>query len=285
MPNKRTYSVHKSNKEKRARFHFSIVILIIMIGFVACFTIYMITSNRESAQKVNSSLSNVDSSETSQITTTEVTTTTVATTPEAINPVPESTPEDFSYIDDCVFIGDSLTVGLSSYGLIPEKNVLANIGLNIDTISNAKITTPDGEIPLLDQLKSISPKNVYIMLGSNGIAWLSNDHMIDRYTNFIKNVQEDVPDSKIYILSIPPVTVNKEAENNGTITNDKIDLYNSDLLKLANSMQLNFVDINTALKGNDGKLPLDYSGKDGMHFKKDTYNIMIDYILNHTVKD
>ena len=54
--------------------------------------------------------------------------------------------------------------------------------------------------------------------------------------------------------------------------------------KKANEKKVHYVDINTALKGNDGKFPEDMAEKDGMHFVKTTYTVMLDYILSHTVE-
>lgn len=287
MPNNNWGGANRKYKSNRPKFHLSIVFLLIVVIFLLCFILYMITSQNDGINSL--SVLSSDTSAQSEETTAQITTTTVATTtvssPINVNPVPENIPKDFSYFNDCVFIGDSLTVGLSSYGIIPEKNVLANIGLNIDKINDAKIKTETGEIALLDELKAVNPKNVYIMLGSNGIAWLSNEHMIEKYGEFIDKIQAQQPDLTIYILSIPPVSVNKETSAEGPIQNTAIDSYNSELLKLADAKKVHFVDINTALKGNDGKLPVESSGKDGMHFKKDTYTIMLNYILQHTVKE
>ena len=280
--------VNKKYKKTSPKFHFSIIIILVMATFILCFALYMISSNNEikkdKTDKSSSSVS-LNTSESISETTTE---TTVTTTPPPVlnvNPVPENTPKDFSYFNDCAFIGDSLTVGLSSYGILPEKNVLANVGMNIDRINDSKVKTQTGEISIFDALKQNNPKNVYIMLGSNGIAWLSNEHMISKYSDFVDRIKKVLPDSRIYILSIPPVSSAKETSTEGPIQNSAIDSYNSELLKFANEKNYHFVDINTALKGNDGKLPLDKASKDGMHFKKETYDIMLNYILNHTVKE
>ena len=289
MPNNNWGGANKKYKSNRPKFHLSILFLLIIVIFLLCFILYMITSQNNGISSLTVLSSDTSVQDVSEEVTAATTTTTVATTtvssPVNVNPVPENSPKNFSYFNDCVFIGDSLTVGLSSYGIIPEKNVLANTGLNIDKINDAKIKTETGEIALLDELKAVNPKNVYIMLGSNGIAWLSNEHMTEKYGEFIDKIKAQHPDLTIYILSIPPVSVNKETLTEGSIQNTAIDSYNSELLKLADAKKVNFVDINTALKGNDGKLPVDSAGKDGMHFKKDTYTIMLNYILQHTVKE
>ena len=48
------------------------------------------------------------------------------------------------------------------------------------------------------------------------------------------------------------------------------------------SFYYHYLDINTALKGNDGKLPEADASKDGMHFNKATYEVLVDYLLRHT---
>lgn len=53
---------------------------------------------------------------------------------------------------------------------------------------------------------------------------------------------------------------------------------------MADEKKIYYVDINTALKGNDGKFPEENAAEDGMHFKKTTYSIMLDYILSHTAE-
>lgn len=274
------------DKKPKPKFHIGILILVIIFVFIICFLIYMYSATKVDiiggqVTETSPSVNIPDKvTETTPIVTTAVTT----ILPPMVNPVPEHSRLDNTYLDDCVFIGDSLTVGLSGYGFIPEERVLASVGMNIDKIDTANITTASGDITIIEALKAVTVSNIYIMLGSNGIAWISNEQMIKKYSDFINEVKTIKPDATIYILSIPPVAPNRETASSGPILNTSIDSYNSELLKLANEKEIFFVDINTALKGNDGKLPADMSGKDGMHFKKETYEIMVEYILSHVNK-
>ena len=184
----------------------------------------------------------------------------------------------------CICRG-SITVGLSDYQLVPIKNVYAEIGMNIEKINTDTIQTQFGQTTVLEGLKQAKPENIYIMLGSNGIAWLSVSDMISYYSEFVDSVKQNLPDSNIYILSIPPVTAARESAEEEPILNSDIDKYNSELLKMADEKKIYYVDINTALKGNDGKFPEENAAEDGMHFKKTTYSIMLDYILSHTANN
>lgn len=297
-----------SNRKKRnegPRFNFFIIFLIIIFSFALCLGAYMLTENWDEigiGKEISSETPVVSTTETTTLATTqtsETTITTTETTSQTIaNPIPKTDPVDPTYFENCVFIGDSISAGFSAYGFIPEKNVYASIGMNIDKINTQTMpimlkdsddasTYSIREMTVIDALKISRPDTIYIMLGSNGIAWLTNSYMIERYQVFVDSIKAELPDTDIYIMSIPPVTVNREAPDNpnGQILNSNIDAYNSELLEFANNNGFYFIDVNTCLKGNDGKLPTEWAGRDGMHFNRDTYNIVINYILSHTVKD
>lgn len=82
--------------------------------------------------------------------------------------VPESADVGDGYFDDAVFIGDSLMMGLGAYGVVDKVKVLADIGLNLDTVlSKQCITTPTGMVTVLDAVNLKKPGKIYLMMGSN----------------------------------------------------------------------------------------------------------------------
>lgn len=278
------YSYNSKRKDRPViRFRFKVVFLITVVTFILCFVIYMAEANINS-KKMNSVGFSADSSVLSS--------SQEATEPEptqkeeknVINPVPESEPLSETYFGRCAFVGDSISVGLADYQLVPVKNVFAELGMNIEKINTETMKTAYGDVTAIEALKEAKPENIYIMLGSNGIAWLSTGDMIECYSQFVDEIKKELPDSNIYILSIPPVTAERETSEDEPILNSDIDKYNSELLKMADEKKIYYVDINTALKGNDGKFPSDMAEKDGMHFVKTTYTVMLDYILSHTVE-
>ena len=106
-------------------------------------------------------------------------------------PVPESDPVDESYFDDAVFIGDSLTYGLGAYQVLDADKVIAHTGINPQTILTSEcIEQPDGSVvTVLEAVKAAAPKKVYIMLGSNGVAFLNQSDIIEFYSEFIDELQ------------------------------------------------------------------------------------------------
>lgn len=283
------YKNNNSSKNKKFSYRIDMVVLSCVVVFISCFVIYMFrgkiepgsTKPKDQILSTDSSLKNesVIVNNDSKAGTSKNNSSKLEG--PVVNPVPQSEKADFSYFDNCVFIGDSISVGLMAYNILTPDKVIASIGLNISKIDSEKISTSFGKLTANEALIQKKPANIYIMLGSNGIAWMSNDSMISKYSSFIDKVKSDLPDTKIYILSIPPVTEGREVAAENPIKNSVIDAYNSELLKLANSKNVYFVDINTALKNNLGKLDTEKAEKDGMHFKKATYDIMLDYILTH----
>ena len=106
-------------------------------------------------------------------------------------PIPESAAQPESYFDDAVFIGDSLTTGLSLHGLLPEEQVLADTGINPQTILTRECISQDGtDKTVLDAAAALSPAKIYIMLGANGVAFLNFEDIVDWYGQLIDGLRE-----------------------------------------------------------------------------------------------
>lgn len=274
----------RSRKPKRVRYHFSIVFFAAVFIFGYMFYKYFTATTLEdvlsqgTAVDPDTSISeNIeDTIDDAQNTQTET-----PTVGELMNPVPEGERMADAYLNNCVFIGDSVTYGLASYNVVPASNVFASVALNISTAETAKIDTQYGEATVIEALTASQPENVYIMLGSNGAAWLNSNEMYQYFSSFMKLVLSTCPESEIYIISVPPVTVEKESSVTTPVHNSDIDEYNEKLLDYCDRNELHYLDLNSYLKNENGVLPTDDAENDGMHFKYSTYTKFIDYILTH----
>lgn len=190
-------------------------------------------------------------------------------------PVPESAAKDKTYYDKCAFIGDSHIKGMSGYALVSPERVFAQNGMSISHIN---------DYISVDSVKASKAENVYIMMGTNGVMWINWDTMISQYEEFVQRVASEMPSSSIYIISIPPVTAERETRADvasGKYLNSDIDSYNNELLKMAEKNQWYFLDVNPSLKNESGCLR---SSTDGVHMTKDLYDVFGEYILSHTVQ-
>lgn len=296
------------SKRPKYRIGFLLISFVLVIGI--CFAIYMRTGELDTAvedgtttteESQETNLTDAEGSESASDTQPSVTEQTSEVTQAPAqdpngNPVALCDSVGMDYFNNCLFIGDSVSMGLATYNKIPTNSVYANLGLNISSILTgampAKGATGDDPsiyykgMTVIQAVAAKQPQNVYIMLGSNGISWLSNDFMIDKYKELISEVKTSVPSAKIYVISIPPVATAREnmSQSDGKILNADVDVYNSELLKMANEVGIYFVDLNTALKNNDGKLDDSMAANDGMHFKGTTYDTMLEYLMTHVAK-
>ena len=267
-------SYYERKKNKGMKFRLSFVLLFVFASFIACFVLYM--RSDELPQKQEGEIVPINEEDTSEES--------ERTSTADINPVAESAPKDESYFDSCMFAGDSLIVGLGSYGFIPEDRIAAGVGMSVMSINNTPLTNPDGsEILAADKINAAAPENLYVLLGLNLLGTYTDEQLLAAYGDFIDSIDRE--NTNIYIISVPPVTGARETNEENPVLNSDIDSFNSDLLKFANNRCVYYVDLNTALKGSDGRLPEEYAEADGIHFMKSTYRIMLDFLLSHVYSE
>ncbi len=161
-----------------------------------------------------------------------------------------------------VFIGDSITEGFAFYEILPRESVIAGAG------ATAGFTYDD-----IGTLVEKKPDNVFIMLGSCDMLMPVDDPkelFRNDLTKLINKIKEDSPDSKIYIQSITPVTQEALAQEPRY---QGIEEYNEVLKELATNLAVNYVDIGELVKEN-----LSLYAEDGIHFKKEFYQLWLESI-------
>jgi flagellar basal body-associated protein FliL len=261
-------------EKKHPKFRISVIFIIILLSFAGCFLYYMKSSNLSDL---------TENDNVSQEAVAYITSETEYENQQKINnPIPKSEPVESEYLNDCIFIGDSIISNLAKYGLIPERSIMKADNTGLSEINNATVEIKGEKFSLFETLKKSKVKNVYIMLGSDDIARMTNESMLNEYGSFIKTVSGENPDKIIYVISIPPVTVNKENDRASPVLNTAIDSYNAGLLKLANENNICYLDLNAALKSSDGKLLSEFSESDGYNINESGKQKIIEYILSHT---
>ena len=182
------------------------------------------------------------------------------------------------FFESDLFIGDSISTGYSLYGFMAEKNVFAKIGLNPSSVLTKSVPTVYGEITAADMISYTLPKRVYIMLGSNGIQWLSGESMLKSMKSLTEMITLTSPETEIVIVGVPPVTAAYDSTVEGMDVMAAVNSYNSGLSQFASENSYIFVDPGVILKDSTGYFAGQYAEKDGMHFKSATYKILLSYI-------
>lgn len=180
---------------------------------------------------------------------------------------------DTEYFDDCLFIGDSISTGLSLYGFLDDNNVFATQGLAPSTVLSIEI---DGNT-FSDKIASFKPGKIFIMLGTNSVGYTDAEYLVDSMKTLVDSISS-ICKSEIYVLSIPPITRNAELRQDNYLTIDAINEYNGLLKTTIEGTTATFVDFNSILTASDGYFNEDYAEMDGIHFMGSTYQVMLSYL-------
>lgn len=210
------------------------------------------------------------------------------TAPAKSSVVPESERVLSTYFDDAIFVGDSITDGILSYELMKNATVIAHTGINPDSIrTKAVYRSGNGNLITMLQAMAQHPdaKKIYIMLGANSASWMDKDLFLQYYEEFVRSVMQQHPNAIIYVEAITPINEAKFKTHYAgqDLTNTKIAGLNDDLIKMADKLGVNFLNVNDALRGADGQLP-DEATSDGLHFNTTYYQKWFDYLKTHTVQ-
>lgn len=122
----------------------------------------------------------------------------------------------------------------------------------------------------------MKPKRIYIMLGSNGLAYMGNTYMIQQMKLLVEALREATPDSYIYVISIPPVTKTHDSEGQETMA--MVNGYNKLLKDFADEEGVVYLDLCSQLQDSTGYFSDKYAEVDGLHFLGSAYKKMLSFI-------
>ncbi len=160
------------------------------------------------------------------------------------------------YEVDVAFIGDSLTDGYDLAKYYPQY-VTANRGIGGDTTFGV-------EERLQVSLYDLKPKVVVMLIGANNM-----DSMLQNYESILKSLQENLPESKIVLLSLTAMGGEHWGRKN------QLAAYNNVSIKLlAEKYNYTYVDLYSALY--DVSIGEVYEGYtvDGGHFTHEGYTVV-----------
>jgi hypothetical protein len=215
--------------------------------------------------------------------------------------LPEKPRVEDSFFDKTLFVGDSITIKLEWYVTEMRRNgqpdLLGNSlffcsgGLAIadllDPVSKKSVhPSIKGKKMLLEDAVALShAERIYIMLGMNDIAVFDVQGSVDIMMELLGRIRKKSPNVQIFIESATPRLSTKDQKR---LNNANLIKYNQRLcetLQRSGLPSIWFVDVASALRGEDGALPLEYCSDPeelGIHFTDEACQIWIDYLYTHT---
>lgn len=240
-------------EKKHAKFRFSFILLFIFASFAACFALYMKSDDAIPVSNRNTEeVSDIDSDELYE------------EKISVVNPVPKSECAQDGYFDSALILAPVQMRGLSDYGAVPRDNLFTGDFTPSDIMTSTAVSFLTGK----------DYSSLYIFFGTDSAL----SQGFDGLSQLISDINEKSDNVKIYLVSAIPIKADNETE---TITNADIESFNSLLLKFASENNVNYLDLNTFLVGNDGKLPDNKVEAVGDRLKKDTYLEIAYFLLTH----
>lgn len=197
-----------------------------------------------------------------------------------------------TFFSETVFIGDSITYGLSTYCNMYKSLYGAKFLCASSYAVRHAIVDPEPGNPNIvsikyqgesmrpeDALKKMGAKRVFIMLGLNDISF-GVDYTLGNWEKLIQNIQEACPDIEIFIQSATPLHANRDKPGN-KLNNKNMNLYNEGLQGLCDKYGCHYVDVSSALKDENGQLKDAYCSDAYCHMTYAGLEVWIDTLKEY----
>lgn len=181
-----------------------------------------------------------------------------------IGALEDFTPQQQEFLNSCLFMGDSICLGFGVYGLV--SNCTAKAGTAARNIEEFTFDSGGSQVSPYTAIVNSSCKNLVFLMGINDVNMESANEYIQFYNSFLTRVEALAAGTNIYILSITPVTASSTF-----CYNYQIDEFNESLKAMTENSSRHYVNVNTALKDDQGNLRQEYASDNSVHLTKDAY--------------
>ena len=169
--------------------------------------------------------------------------------------------------EEIIFLGNSITDNAEWWELFENPHI-KNRGIGGDDT--------DGVLERLDEVTSSRPDKIFLMIGTNDLAYLKGvDHVLANYEKILDRIEEASPSTRIYIQSVLPT----DDALHILRKNSDIRLINAALQAMAGERGHTYIDLYTAFATEEEQLNPDYS-IDGLHVNGAGYLLWKEVIKN-----
>lgn len=155
--------------------------------------------------------------------------------------------------NEIIFLGNSITDGAEWFELFGGNPNIKNRGIGGDDT--------DGVLERLSEVTSSQPKKVFVMIGTNDLAFGKTvEHVAENHRRIIDRIKKESPTTKIYMQSVLPV----DDAIHYTRPNASMLEINKRLKAYCEETGVTYIDLVPLFIDSKGKLSKEYSG-DGLH--------------------
>ncbi len=146
-------------------------------------------------------------------------------------------------------------------------------------------------LPVLDAcVLELAPYRVFINIGTNDLSDrnILMESVIENYDKILTTIEDALPRVEIYLMAYYPINYEAADESMKPClrirTNEKIAKANELVKQLAKKHGQKYIDVNDALKDEQGNLKAEYT-IEGMHIKPEGYRAIFPQVMEYVRED
>lgn len=202
-----------------------------------------------------------------------------------------------AFFADAIFVGDSVTVGLSNYYTSNKGSVfsdstqfLAQVGASTKmSISSNAVSRYEKYMPsyngskcaVEDGVAASGAKKVFVGYGLNDLIGCTPSTFLSNLQTLIGKIQEKSPDTQIYVMSTTYVVSGAEK---ASLTNANIHASNAMVRAYCREAGWGFIDVADYLTDGSGALSASLSSDGYIHQKSSAYKIWVKVLRNYAYR-
>lgn len=135
----------------------------------------------------------------------------------------------------------------------------------------------------------LAPRRIFINIGTNDLneASLTMEELVRRYERVLDRIAEHLPSAEIYLMAYYPINEEAATEEMKPClrvrTNARICEANAAVQQMAKRRGLRYIDVNDALKDEQGRLKAEYT-IEGMHIREEGYRAILDDLIPYVLE-
>ena len=281
--NKETKSQIKLNRKMRLWNKYRIFCIIAAVVLVVIIVASVAVKNINGKKNNELANNNVTTTAAQQESTTQQTTTaaqqesttqqttTQAATGSTLKLAGSASAEQFTkkdFYNGTVFLGDSVISGISSYGYL--DNVYGNVNA-----TSAKLED------YVSAAMAVNPSKVFIMVGHNDANYgtIKEESLADHIVSIVEAIHKSSSSTKVYVLSMTPITSAYENKQSINVKQSYIDTANKLIEQKAVTGNYTYIDVASAYKDDSGYMKTECTGN-GINLTTSYYPFLLNGIAD-----
>lgn len=199
--------------------------------------------------------------------------------------------KSYQYLNQCAQKGQILFTGSSLMEQFPINEIAMSDGLDkvIYNRGIGGITTDDFLAEIDTVLFDLRPSKIFINIGTNDFAERADgqdweEHLLLNYNEILRQIKKRLSETEVYVMAYYPVNDNIQSAAAESLlavrTNKNLNLVNVKLEKLADKYGYHYIDANSGIKDEQGRLRRELT-IEGVHMYAEAYQIIYESLKTY----